>query len=78
MPTNTLGPGAPGTLSPRTIQDFTYAGIASRVMTNSPPTDGDWGASPPPDGTIVIGQDNFLWVRVNSVWCYAVLQPITQ
>ncbi len=70
MPTNTLGPGAPGTLSPRTVQDFTYAGVASRVMTTSPPTDADWGASPPPDGTLVIGLDGFLWIRFNGNWGY--------
>ncbi len=70
MPTNTLGPGSPGVQLPTQVADYSYAGIASRVMTTSPPTDADWGLSPPPDGTMVIGLDGLLWVRFGGHWGY--------
>ncbi len=68
--TNTLGPGSPGAQLPTQVADFSYAGMASRVMTNSPPSDADWGNSPPPDGTIVVGLDGFLWIRFGGHWGY--------
>ncbi len=68
--TNTLGPGSPGAQLPPQVADFSYAGVASRVMTTSPPTDADWGGITPPDGLMVIGQDGFLWIRFNGHWGY--------
>ncbi len=68
--TNTLGPGSPGAQLPTQVADFSYAGVASRVMTNSPPTDADWGGITPQDGLMVIGQDGFLWIRFGGHWGY--------
>jgi len=77
MPTNTLGPGTPGVLPVTQVADYTYAGVATRKMAAGPPTDADWGASPPPDCTMVVSIDGFLWVRLNGVWCYAELKQPT-
>ncbi len=70
MPTNTLGPGTPGIQPQRSVVDYSYAGVATRVMPTSPPTDADWGGPTPPDGLMVVGQDGFLWVRFNGNWGY--------
>jgi hypothetical protein len=76
--TNTLGPGSPGAQLPTQVADYSYAGMATRVMTNSPPADSDWGATPPPDGTMVITTDQFLWVRTGGAWYYVELHPATR
>ena len=56
----------------RRVGDFTVAGLATRV-TDQPPTDADWGETPPPNGTTVIEDAHTLWVRLGNQWYGRVL-----
>lgn len=76
-----LNDGSGNPNAPRKVVDFTVAGLATRVVSEAP-TDADWGAYPPPNGTIVIeGRGDYtdggnfvtLWIRLNGTWRSAVL-----
>jgi hypothetical protein len=69
--TLSAGSGRPGI--PRTIGDFTVAGVATRVVTTAP-SDADWGEdSPPPNGTVVFQTPDTLWVRLGGTWRSTIL-----
>lgn len=71
------GSGRPGI--PRTIGDYTVAGLATRVVTTAP-TDADWGAETPPNGLIcfqIDGEDLILWIRWGGTWRWAILAELT-
>lgn len=69
---NTLGPGSGHYGLRRSQGDFSWAGVVTRVTT-APPTDADWGDTPPENGTIVFEGDGVLWVRLGGIWKSAVL-----
>lgn len=62
----TLGAGSGRPGATRQVGDFSVAGVATRVVT-VPPTDADWGDTPPPNGTMAF-EDTILWVRVSGTW----------
>lgn len=63
---NTLDQGSGRPAVNKTIGDYTVAAVATRVVTASP-TDADWGAEPPPNGTMV-WESGILWVRLDGTW----------
>ena len=71
---NTLGPGSGDPNIPRVPADFTIAGVATRLKAG-PPLDTDWGADPPPEGTVCADSENgYLWVRMASgEWSFTPL-----
>lgn len=61
------GSGRPGLASRAT--DHTKAGVATRVVTGSVPSDADWGIyGPPPNGTMVFDTEGILYVRLAGAW----------
>lgn len=77
---DTLGEGSGRPGISRAIGDFTVAGVATRVLDNVAPADTDWGASPPPNGTLVFqmdGADLVLWIRYDDTWHWKIIDDFT-